>query len=311
MPQIQKSGKANDLFMDELQRLMPKQAEKADDLEKLPETKLEEDRDDKGQEAEADKITEVQLPEAGERKDDPKEETFEGQLEKSRKEKKAAAPNVDLQGVTEQRLNEASKESFPHRNPKAHERTGPKRPINALKEEMGNASDESKRERYEKASKAQKSEKRILDEDVGSQKTDKKASFNLKASKVAAIDACKDYFAYKDNLQGKVKTASLDKFAAIKELDSCLMEIMESAQKTGKPYSNDDLAKIAALKIRKSELLKIAQSKKKVCDHHAKWEDDGDYELVKDGGECETCTHNNEKKYDAPDPDYGPSGIAG
>ncbi len=258
MPPIQRSGKANDLFMEELSRLMPKQAEKKDELEKLPEEKLADDRDDKGQEAEADKVTEGQLPEAGERKDEPKEETFEGQLEKSRKEKKAAAPNVDLEGVTEQRLNEASKDSFPHRNPKAHERTGPKRPVNALKEEMGNASDESKRERYEKAANAGTKEKRILDEDVGSQKTDKKASFNLKASKVAAIDACKEYIAYKDATEGKVKIASLDKLAEVKDLDACLSEIMEAAQKTGLPYSNDDLAKIAALKIRKSEILKVA-----------------------------------------------------
>lgn len=260
--QINKSGKTNDLFMSELARLMPKpQVKQAEtDLDTPKEELLEKDRDEKNQEPEADKITEKQLPEAGERKDEIKEETFEGQLEKNRKEKKSAAPNVKVEGLTEQRLNDASKDMYPHRNPKAHERTGDKRPVNALKEEMGTASDESKRERYEKANTS--GEKRILDKDVGDQKTDKKA-FNLKGAKVAAIDACKNYVAYKDSIEGKVKTAAVDKFAEIKELDSCLAQIMEAAQKTGKPYTNDDLAKIAALKIRKSEILKVAAPKKK------------------------------------------------
>jgi len=303
--QIQRSDRANDLFLTELARLMPKEATK-DDKDTPKEEMLEKDRKEKGQEAEADKTTETQLPEAGERKDDPPEQTFEGQLEENRKDKKAAAPNSDKQGITEERLNTAEKTTYPHRNPEAHERTGNKRPINALREEMGNASDEAKRERYEKAAKAGKKEKRILDEDIGKQKT---LSFNLKSTKTAAIEACKDYIAYKDATEGTVKTAA-NKFSEISEVDTYLAEIMETAQQEARPYSHDELAKIAALKIRKSELLKVAQNKKKVCDHHAQWEEEGDYEITNDGGECEACVRNNESKYDPPDPDYGPDKTA-
>lgn len=243
--QIQKSGKANDTFLDELKRLMPVKAEAKSETPK--EEQLEKDRDEKKQEAETD-LMEVQLD--SDRKDDPKDETFEGQLEKNRKESKAAAPNVDKEGITEQRLNEASKETYPHRNPKAHERTGEKRPINALREEMGNASDEAKRERHDKAMSAQKAEKSILDEDVGSQMTNKKA-FNLKGKKTAALEACKDYLMYKN-----AEAEKQSRFAEVEELDVVMSGIMEKGQKEA--LNQDDLAKIAALKIRKSELLKVA-----------------------------------------------------
>jgi hypothetical protein len=296
--QIQKSGKASDLFLDELTRLLPKTADVKDDKDTPKEELLEKDRNDKGHEAEADKITETQLPEAGERNDEPVQSTFEGQLEDNRKGKKAAAPNVDVEGITERRLNDASKDLYPHRNPKAHERTGNKRPVNALREEMGNASDEAKRERYEKAYKGQKSEKRILDEDIGSQKTEKKA-FNLRGAKTAAIEACKEYIQYKQ-AQNKHK----ESFAAVGEIDSALTDIMEMAQTEKRTLTADEQAKVMALKIKKSEILNVF-GKKKLCDHHAKWHDDEEVEITNDGGECETCVHNNEKKYDPPDPDYG------
>jgi len=337
--QIQKSGRANDLFMEELAKRLPKKAE----VEHLPEMEkqLEEDRKDKGQEAEADNITETQL----EHKDEPKTETFEGQLEKSRKASRAATPNIKGEGVTEQRLNEASKDAFPHRNDKAWKRTDEKRPVNALREEMGNASDEAKRERYEKANTS--GPKRSVDKDVGSQLTNKTAqmnktlplpevatpgtqiqpagtplgnkpqqaqspqdqeawnsltdqqrdysrqnpewdwlseakkvggalldgaqemlgwmgkakgaSFNLKrqklAKKVEIRKSCSDYIAYKSETAGNVKTAGLDKFAEVKELDSIMTGIMQAALDDGRELTHDDLAKIAALKDRKSALL--------------------------------------------------------
>ena len=256
--QIHKSGRSNDLFLNELQKnLDPKTAAPKDDLETPKEEILQEERDEKGQKPEADKITETQLPEAGERKDEPATELMEGQLDKSRKEARAATPNADKEGTTEERLNSAEKSLYPHRNPEAYKRTGNKRPINALREEMGNASEDAKRERYDKAYNAQKSEKRVLDEDVGSQMTNKKA-FNFKKTKVAAIEKCQSYIAYKDSLESNTKTASVDKFAEVKALDGEMTEIMALAQNEKRDLSHDDLAKIAALKERKSQLLGLA-----------------------------------------------------
>lgn len=386
MSQIQKAGRANDLFMEQLAKLMPKKAETEAKVEETPkEEQLEKDREEKGQEAEADKITETQLKDAGERKDEPIHDLPEKQLEKSRSASRNAAPNAKGEGITEQRLNEASKDSFPHRNEKAWKRTENKRPINALREEMGNASDEAKRERYEKANTSGK--KRLVDEDISSQKTNKTAqvksplpgvkpplpgakpavpnaanpttpnaanpahgsynktlplgevdpasankiqvdnspalgkpqqpqqpqqaqqqqqqpqqqmdensfapqqepqeadwhaqvgqvgqavgnaadnmlgwlgkakpavAFNLKRQKLATQKKCEDYIAYKNVTEGGVKTASLGKFAEVKELDSIMSGIMQAALDDGRELTHDDLAKIAALKDRKSDLL--------------------------------------------------------
>jgi len=266
--QIQKSGRTNDLFANELSRLIPKKAVK-DDGDMPREETLEKDREEKGQKAEADKITELQLPEAGERKEDPVEQTFEGQLQESRKESRVAAPNADKQGITEARLNDAEKTLYPHRNPEAHERTGEKRPVNALREEMGNASDEAKRERWEKAYKRQKSETRVLDEDIGSQltneKTTLKKAFNLKARKLSVlVGRCQKYIDYKDATEGNVKTASMDKFAEVKILDESMFEIIETVKKEGRPMNEDEMAKIAAMKERKTALLEIKASSQTV-----------------------------------------------
>lgn len=255
--QIQKSGRANDLFMEQLAKFMPKTAETEAKVEDTPkEEQLADDRKSKGQEAEADAITEKQLPEAGERKDEPVQQTTEGQLAESRSASRSAAKNTDLQGITEERLNDASKSAYPHRNPQAHERTGDKRPINALPEELGSMSDDAKRARFEKADTSGK--KRIVDEDVGSQLTNKKTelkSFNLKRQKVAAVTACKDYIDYKNATEGGIKTAGVDKFAEVKELDSAMSVIMQAALDESRELSHDDLAKISALKERKTALL--------------------------------------------------------
>lgn len=260
---IQKSGKVDDLFINELQRLMPKTAETEAKVEDTPkEEQLEADRKSKGEKV-PEGTTETQLPDAGERKDKPVQETFEGQLDKYRKESRAAAPNADKEGITENRLNEAEKTLYPHRNPKAHERTGDKRPVNALREEMGNASDAAKRERYEKANRS--GEKRLVDKDVGSQLTNAKTeikatsptkeAFNFKQTKVAIIDACKEYIAYKDATEGNVKTAATDKFAEVKKLDALTTEILITAQTEERALTEDELAQISALKDRKSKLL--------------------------------------------------------
>lgn len=243
--QIQRSGRANDLFCDQLRKFVV--AEKQADVEEKPkEQQLEEDRKDKGQEAEADKTMETQLKD--DRKGEEEPALYEKLLEEHRKAEMDAS-NKEAEGVTEKRLNEASQENYPHRNPKAYERTGDKRPINALPEEMGNASDEAKRDRYEKANKAGK-EKRALDKDVGSQMSNKKASFNLRAHKFSVQESASAYVAYR-------KTAMVDKFAEVRTLDETMSGIMDKANTEKRALSHDELAQIAAMKDRKSELLGI------------------------------------------------------
>jgi hypothetical protein len=252
--QIQKSGRANDLFMNELQKKM---AQTGPD-NKQKEEQLQEDRDDKGQKAEADAITEQQLPEKDERKDEPVQQTMEGQLVDNRKESKAAAPNADKEGIVEQRLNQATKSLYPHRNPQAHERTGDKRPINALPAELGKQSDEAKRERYEKARQGGEKTPRALDKDIGSQmstpKTEIKA-FNFHQMRREAKEVHTDrYVEYRLAQAGKGK---IEQFAEVKELDDCMTEIMQTAQKENRNLNEDEMAKIAALKQSKSEKLGI------------------------------------------------------
>lgn len=249
--QISRSGRANDGFLDNLAKLMPKQAS-----DEPKEMQLEQDRAEKLQKAEADGTTEKQLPEAGERKDEKEAQTYEGRLEESRMAAKAAAPNADKEGITEQRLNDASKESYPHRNEKAYKRTGEKRPVNALREEMGNASDADKNERYEKANKA--GDKRIVDQDVGAQLTNPKTqikAFNLKQTKMAAQAPYAEYIAYKNETEGGVKMASLDNFTEVRELDSLMSDVMAAAQKANRALTEDEIAKISALKLRKTAIL--------------------------------------------------------
>jgi hypothetical protein len=265
--QISKIHSTNDLFMEELKKRLPvKEAERKDEKgadgekgedgkKEVPteEVQLKENREEKDQKAEADGITEKQLPEKGDRKNEDKDEKPlpEKQLEESRKEAKAATPNTKIEGITEGRLNSASKDLYPHRNPKAHERTGEKRPINALREELGVHSDIAKRERYEKAYKGQTSEKRSIDKDPGSQLTNEKTKikgFNLKTVKEAKDKLVQGYVLYKQ--------ATLEKMAEVEFLDASMTEIMKTAQIEKRQYTNDEMAKIMAFKVRKTELLK-------------------------------------------------------
>ena len=253
--QIQKSGRTNELFMSELQKKMAKV-----DPTSSKEEQLQQDRTEKKQEAEADAITEKQLPEKGERKGDTEQvqQVMEGQLSDSRKEAKPATPNIKAEGITEQRLNQATKSLYPHRNPQAHERTGDKRPINALEGEMGKQSDQSKRERYEKARQAGEKTKRVLDEDIGSQLSNSKTeikSFNFsKMRREGSEPKMASYISYRKALAGK---ESIEKFAEVKGLDDCMTEIMQAAQKENRIMTEDEMAKISAFKQRKNTLLGI------------------------------------------------------
>lgn len=223
------------------------------------EEQLEGDRKSHGLKGTAEPSMEGQL--AGGRKDD-KPALYEEIL---RDHKGKHAPNADKEGTIEKRMNDASKDFYPHRNPSAYKRTGEKRPVNALPEELGSASDEAKRKRYEKACKPGK--ERILDKDVGSQKTAK--AFNLREQRLAAIEdpfktssgfnlrearlasKTSGYVEYRNSLAGLSVKES--KFAEVQDLDAAMSLIMEEAQTVG--MTADAKAKIAALKARKQEVL--------------------------------------------------------
>lgn len=218
------------------------------------EEQLEDDREKHDQEP-ANKITETDLSQGkeGNRKDgDNKPDLIERMLEEKGKPK-VAAPNADtVSSITEKRLNDASKAAYPHRNPEAWERTGDKRPVNALPEEMGKASDAEKRKRWDKANKAGPT--RLVDKNPGEQMTNEETTikihkaYNHHRQVEASSDKVGAYVEYRN------ATAS-SRFAAVKEVDDAMEGIMVGA--FGRALSKSETAKIAALKMKKSELLNI------------------------------------------------------
>jgi hypothetical protein len=245
--QIQRCGKMNEVFADQLTKLSAKQK----GILPVSETRLEGDRKDKKEEP-LKATTEVGLD--GERKG-PQESLPEKQLDKVREA--AAVPLV------EKRLDDAPKTGlYPHRNEKAWLRTEQKRPINALDEEIGKMGDQSKLDRYKKAEEASLSQKpdRVVDKGIGQQmvgdptkikaaesKADVKKSdvpaFNLKQSS-------KKFAAY---LQYKGGKQVVDAAA----LDSLMGDILSQAQEEKRKLTEDEMAKVAAMKLRKSEILGI------------------------------------------------------
>lgn len=241
--QIHKSGRSNSDFLDSLESKMKEV--NAQTMDSPKEEQLAADRDEKSQKANTTDPLEVQI---GDDRKGGESLPYEKLLQDSRKESKAAAPNIDMTGTIEKRMNEASQEAFPHRNPKAHERTGEKRPINALPEEIGNASDAAKNKRYEKSN--TRGPKTILEKDIGEQKTIK--SFNLREQKKAQMEQCKGYLEYKRESEGNVKVAS-ERFAEAKKIDAIMASIME--QSASRHLAEDEMAQIDVLKRRKSTLL--------------------------------------------------------
>ena len=232
---------------------------KTDDTPK--EEQLKDDREEKKQEAVVDGISEVQLKDN--RKDKEDVPLYEKMLEEHRKAEMQG--NAKIEGIVERRLNEASTTPYPHRNEEAYKRTGQKRPINALPEEMGEASDEGKRKRRDAAVNALKATKRPVDKDVGSQLTNEKTviknrfnlhearaaqkkPFNLHEQRLASYGDCIEY----------KKDPTNQRFASVKAIDSQLSSIMELAQKEGRLLNKDEAEKVLALKKNKNTLLKIA-----------------------------------------------------
>jgi hypothetical protein len=245
--QIQRSGRMGDTFSGEVSKKIQKEAE-------LPhvEQRLSDDRDDKKQDPQQG-TTEAEMS-SGDKANRQGPDGAQQLTEKSLREHETKAANADLQGTTEKRLNDASQSPYPHRNPEAHERTGDKRPVNALDEEMGKAGDAAGSKRYEDASsKVQGDTKRILDKDVGKQLTleHPKKSFNMRKAKVGEMTAaCLGYLAYKDS-----KAERWDKYASVRGLDTELGAIMSAIEI--RPLTKAELAKIEELKARKAEMLGV------------------------------------------------------
>jgi hypothetical protein len=239
-----------DTFSEEVSKRIQKAAEKPKDLPSV-EKRVEEDRKDKSQ-APFDKTTEGVLQE-DDRANRQGNDDAHNLTEKNLREGEPKG-NSKMQGTTEQRLNEASTAPYPHRNPEAHERTGEKRPVNALDEEMGKSGDDSERKRYEEASsKAQSEPKRILDKDVGKQLTleHPKKSFNMKKAKLGEMtSACLGYLEYKGS-EGK----GWDKFAAVRGIDTELGAVMSAAE--SRQLTNAEMTRIGELKERKAGLLGV------------------------------------------------------
>lgn len=166
-------------------------------------------------------------------KDRSKEEasqTMEGQLEEGRKKSRSAAVNTDQSGIVEKRLNDAKKTVYPHRNEEAYKRTGNKRPVNALEEEMGDASDAAKDKRYQEKWRTPK----------GTKGGDVVQAFNLNKKRYAS------YISYKSG-EGD--------FATAKKIDEKLTSIMAKAQKEAREYSEAEKKEIEALKSQKAAAL--------------------------------------------------------
>lgn len=236
---ISRSGRTSDVFGEELKKI----ADKMPGSDKLIDQRLKEQRGKRDHAHEPG--TEENIL-ASDRKN---EDTIGQQLTEKNLREHGSDEKVTM--VTEKQLNQASG-GYPHRNEEAYRRTGEKRQVNALDEEMGPAGDASKVDRYEKASKA--GPKRLLDKDVGSQldnpKTKIKNAFNLKSEKKAAIE--KSAGAYLEYRQGSTYNR---RFAETKKLDEIMAGILEEA--SGRELNDEEKAKISALKVRKSELLKI------------------------------------------------------
>lgn len=173
-------------------------------------------------------------------------------LEKKLDEKKLTG-NSNLQGTIEKRLNVSSKDSYPHRNPEAYKRTGNKRPVNNLPEEMGKASDQKRLERYEAIESKQKKEERILDKDIGKQKTLDKKSFNLKKSR--NLPLYMRYSSYIDYKSGN-KDIWSQKTRKLNSIDKELDLIMSK----NRILTKEEQEKVLMLKQEKSKVIGICKN---------------------------------------------------
>jgi hypothetical protein len=241
--QIQRSGRTSKDFSESLNKI----SEQAPGLAMHTDERLDETRKDHGHAHEPG--TEESLL-ATDRKSQP--EVVQQVVEKNLRDH---GVDKTVNVVTEKQLNEASG-GYPHRNEEAYRRTGEKRPVNALDEEMGDAGDASKRKRHNQASKPGK--ERILDKDIGKQLTNEKTTirkaFNLKSDKLEnAVKLAGDYVSYRSASKYNRK------FEEASRVDAEMSEILDSAAKESRELTEQEMSKIAVLKANKSLILGISK----------------------------------------------------
>lgn len=234
---INRSSRTSDIFAEALQKL----AKQMPGTDKSQEQRLQEHRD---------LLSHETKPSTEEKALEPvRKDTDVGQnlIEKNLRES-GVDETVEL--VIEAQLSENDGQ-YPHRNPDAYERTGDKRPVNALDEEMGDAGDKSKLERYERASKP--GPKRILDKDVGKQLTNEKTTvhaFNLKTKNLTVAKKMSgDYLAYRSG-------SFNPRFVAVRKLDDKMLGILTAAN--GRLLTDNEKNQIEALKSNKKAMLRMA-----------------------------------------------------
>lgn len=206
---------------------------------------LQENRDHQGLASSPEGTMEARL---GDARTGGEKEPYEMLMEEHRKE--SEAPNGRLAGITEARLNRADRKPYPHRNPEAWSRTGEKRPVNSLPEELGEASDDAKRKRYEKEIQAQGTTKRVVDKDQGSQLPFK--PFNSRHQKSASLAPYGGYLAYRAAAESGDKGA----FAEVASLDEAIGKVVSASVKEDRPLKDDEKAAIGAMKERKFSVLR-------------------------------------------------------
>lgn len=240
---ISRSGRTSDVFGEALKKI----AKQGPGTNTHIDQRLKEDRKEKGQEHK--EGTDESLL-SGNRKRDP--DTSQKLTEKKLREHNVDEKVVD---ITEKRLSNSSG-GYPHRNEDAYKRTGDKRPVNALDEEMGNVGDDAKRSRYEKAYKAGKP--RVLDQNPGQQLTNEKTKvkkakgFNLGKEKKESVK--KDAGHY---LQYRSGSSYNRKFAEVAKLDDEMAEIMKRSSSESRTLNDKEKTRISELKKQKSDLLQV------------------------------------------------------
>ena len=226
---------------------MVKNASRQATIHTPKETQLQEGRDAQQLAATSEGTLESRLGEA--RTGEVEQQPYEVLMAEHRKKAAAATPNANMAvGTTEARLNQAEKGLYPHRNPEACERTGQKRPVNSLPEEAGEASDDSKRKRYEKAMAGQKATKRVVDKDQGSQLPFK--PFNSRKNRVASLKPYNGYLAYR-----AAESGGNESFKEVAELDSAIRKVITAAATDDRWLTKEEQVSIEAMKRRKAVIL--------------------------------------------------------
>jgi len=190
-------------------------------------------------------------------KDKPQASTTEVLLNDVRKDEKVVVVenmlrekepkgNAALKGTTEERLNKASKEDYPHRNEDAWKRTGDKRPVNALNEEMGEGGDEGKLKRWEQAQKAAPG----LDQDIVAGYNQKRASEESKLRKFQGDVGT--YLAYR-----KATNPWSPNLKEAKKIDQEIVSVLKTAFESNRSMTKEEMEKVANLKKAKTKILGV------------------------------------------------------